>query len=82
MTLADIVSRKTPPIAWAEGENIPWDDPAFSERMLAEHLSQKHNLASRRLHHPGEGLRGAPSKRDSVARTSAFRDDREGRKGR
>ncbi|MBF0587925.1 MAG: class I SAM-dependent methyltransferase [Magnetococcales bacterium] len=26
---------------------IPWDDPAFSQRMLAEHLSQDHPLASR-----------------------------------
>jgi SAM-dependent methyltransferase len=27
---------------------IPWDDPEFSRRMLAEHLSQEHDLASRR----------------------------------
>lgn len=27
---------------------IPWNDPAFSARMLAEHLSQAHELASRR----------------------------------
>jgi SAM-dependent methyltransferase len=27
---------------------IPWDDPAFSERMLREHLSQAHDGASRR----------------------------------
>ena len=33
---------------WAEGDNLPWDDPAFSERMLAEHLSQQHDRASRR----------------------------------
>ncbi len=49
MQLTDIAKRQIPPTAWAEGENIPWDDPAFSERMLAEHLSQEHNLASRRL---------------------------------
>ena len=29
-------------------EKIPWDDPDFSRRMLAEHLSQDHDLASRR----------------------------------
>jgi SAM-dependent methyltransferase len=27
---------------------MPWSDPEFSERMLAEHLSQEHDLASRR----------------------------------
>ena len=49
MNLQDIITRQIPPAAWAEGENIPWDDPDFSERMLAEHLSQEHNLASRRF---------------------------------
>ena len=49
MNLHDIISRKIPPVAWAEGENIPWSDPDFSKRMLAEHLNQEHNLASRRL---------------------------------
>lgn len=29
--------------------NLPWGDPAFRERMLREHLSQDHELASRRL---------------------------------
>ena len=48
MNLQDIVRRQTPPNAWVEGENIPWDDPAFSKRMLAEHLNQNHDLASRR----------------------------------
>jgi SAM-dependent methyltransferase len=43
----DIVGREIPPAPWAEGENIPWDDPDFSRRMLAEHLDQSHNLASR-----------------------------------
>lgn len=28
---------------------IPWHEPGFSERMLAEHLSQEHDRASRRL---------------------------------
>lgn len=49
MNLQDIVRREIPPAAWAEGENIPWDDPDFSKRMLAEHLTQTHNLASRQF---------------------------------
>jgi SAM-dependent methyltransferase len=36
-----------PPAPWAEGDNIPWNEPAFSERMLVEHLTQDHDLASR-----------------------------------
>ena len=34
---------------WTGSYKIPWDDPAFSRRMLAEHLSQEHDLASRRV---------------------------------
>lgn len=49
MNIEDIVSRQLPPAPWGEGENIPWDDPAFSKRMLKEHLSQGHDLASRRF---------------------------------
>jgi|CZCA01.1.fsa_nt_gi SAM-dependent methyltransferase len=48
MDLQEIVYRKRPPQPWDEGEKIPWDDPAFSERMLKEHLSQHHDAASRR----------------------------------
>ena len=48
VTLLDIVHRQTAPIAWAEGEKIPWSEPAFSGRMLREHLSQQHDAASRR----------------------------------
>ncbi len=33
---------------WAGKHKIPWDDPAFSQRMLNEHLSQDHDLASRK----------------------------------
>jgi len=47
-TLQDIIDRDPEPAPWSEGDNIPWDDPEFSERMLAEHLSQEHDLASRR----------------------------------
>jgi SAM-dependent methyltransferase len=46
--LQDIIDRDPEPAPWSEGENIPWDDPEFSERMLAEHLNQEHDLASRR----------------------------------
>lgn len=31
-----------------EGHKIPWDEPGFSARMLANHLSQEHDWASRR----------------------------------
>jgi len=36
-------------IAWRGAYKIPWDDPDFSRRMLAEHLSQDHDMASRRV---------------------------------
>jgi SAM-dependent methyltransferase len=49
MNLRDVIERRIPPEPWAEGENIPWDEPAFSARILAEHLSQEHDAASRRL---------------------------------
>lgn len=48
MRLLDLVSRSRRPTPWSEGENIPWNDPGFSRRMLLEHLSQEHDLASRR----------------------------------
>lgn len=32
----------------AEESKIPWNEPAFSQRMLANHLSQDHDWASRR----------------------------------
>jgi SAM-dependent methyltransferase len=47
--LIDIIHRPLPPTPWDEGDCIPWSEPAFSERMLAEHLSQDHDLTSRRL---------------------------------
>ena len=34
---------------WRDRANLPWDDPAFSQRMLAQHLDQDHSTASRRL---------------------------------
>lgn len=48
LALKDVIERKLPPSAWAEGEKIPWDEPRFSRRMLQEHLSQNHDWASRR----------------------------------
>ncbi|HUU09581.1 MAG TPA: methyltransferase domain-containing protein [Phycisphaerae bacterium] len=33
---------------WNRAYKIPWDDPDFSRRMLNEHLSQDHDMASRR----------------------------------
>jgi SAM-dependent methyltransferase len=48
MKISDIVSRQSPPVPWEEADNIPWNDPAFSERMLREHLTQDHDAASRR----------------------------------
>lgn len=36
--------------AWAgDTVDLPWGDPAFSQRMLREHLDQRHDHASRRL---------------------------------
>jgi SAM-dependent methyltransferase len=48
MNLLDLLNRPIPPEPWSEGDNIPWSDPGFSERMLKEHLSQDHDAASRR----------------------------------
>jgi len=48
MTLEELVARAPLPEPWVEGVNIPWNDPDFSARMLREHLSQEHDLASRR----------------------------------
>jgi SAM-dependent methyltransferase len=48
MKLSDLLQRGTPE-PWAEGDNIPWNEPGFSRRMLKEHLSQEHDAASRRF---------------------------------
>ncbi len=39
--------RPLPAVPWRDGANLPWDQPAFSERMLREHLDQDHGAASR-----------------------------------
>lgn len=48
MDLKDIINRNMDLKPWEEGERIPWDDPAFSRRILREHLTQEHDAASRR----------------------------------
>jgi SAM-dependent methyltransferase len=48
MKLIDLINRPPVPQPWSEGDNIPWHEPAFSERMLHEHLTQNHDAASRR----------------------------------
>ncbi len=48
MRLEDILACNSPPEPWAEGDNIPWNDVGFSRRMLREHITQSHDLASRR----------------------------------
>ncbi len=50
MNLLDLLQRTQPPVPWQEGDNIPWHDVDFSARMLAEHLTQAHDHASRRSH--------------------------------
>jgi ubiquinone/menaquinone biosynthesis C-methylase UbiE len=49
MQLIDLINRDMNPLPWSEGDNIPWHEPEFSKRMLAEHLTQDHDLASRRF---------------------------------
>jgi SAM-dependent methyltransferase len=47
MNLQDILQRNMDLQPWAEGERVPWDDPAFSARVLKEHLAQDNDAASR-----------------------------------
>lgn len=49
MNLIDLVCRRAALEPWTEEEKIPWNQPSFSRRMLEEHLSQEHDLASRRI---------------------------------
>ena len=49
MNLHDVIQRDPHPAPWSEGDNIPWHEAAFSQRMLQEHLSQDHDAASRRI---------------------------------
>lgn len=50
MTLSalwEIYSQSERPELWVGGGNLPWDDEAFSRRMLREHLDESHGAASR-----------------------------------
>jgi SAM-dependent methyltransferase len=48
-TLRRIAARE-PLAAWgSDVVDLPWGNPEFAERMLREHLSQSHEMASRRL---------------------------------
>ena len=47
MKITQLVGR-APPHLGEIGGKIPWNEPGFSRRMLAEHLSQEHDRASRR----------------------------------
>lgn len=42
-----VYNRSQPARPWEDGENLPWNDPDFSQRMLREHLDQSHGAASR-----------------------------------
>ncbi len=46
--LRTVYARRQPPVPWLDGGNLPWDENAFSQRMLREHLDQSHGAASRR----------------------------------
>ncbi|MBN2503095.1 MAG: methyltransferase domain-containing protein [Anaerolineales bacterium] len=49
ITISDLINRPPVPTPWADGDPFPWDDPDFSARMLAEHLTQEHDMASRKF---------------------------------
>lgn len=42
-----IYHRPGRPPLWEKGGNLPWNEPAFSERMLREHLDDSNGAASR-----------------------------------
>lgn len=44
-----LYNRPDPPPLWQDGGNLPWNDPAFSERMLREHLDESHGAATRQV---------------------------------
>ncbi len=45
--LWEVYERAGKPEPWVGGGNLPWDDEAFSRRMLREHLDESHGAASR-----------------------------------
>lgn len=46
-SLWKLYNRPQRPIPWVDGGNLPWDQDAFSRRMLQEHLDESHGAASR-----------------------------------
>ncbi len=49
MNITDIINRKSPSQSVSEENALPWQRRDFSERMLKEHLTQEHDMASRNL---------------------------------
>ena len=45
--LWQIYRRPERPLPWTNGGNLPWNEPAFAERMLREHLDESHGAATR-----------------------------------
>ncbi len=43
-----IYRRPERPALWQAGNNLPWHEPVFGERMLREHLDDAHGAASRK----------------------------------
>lgn len=43
------MNNQTETTLWDGAYKIPWNDPDFSQRMLKEHLTQNHDMASRRF---------------------------------
>jgi 2-polyprenyl-3-methyl-5-hydroxy-6-metoxy-1,4-benzoquinol methylase len=48
LDLSFLAALPDDPAPFADGRQIPWNDPDFSRRMLAVHLDGSHDLASRR----------------------------------
>jgi SAM-dependent methyltransferase len=48
LDLSFLATLPADPQPFAEGRQIPWNDPDFSRRMLAIHLDESHDWASRR----------------------------------
>jgi len=48
VNLTNLIMRGRPE-PWSEGDNIPWNDPEFSQAMLKWHLDQDTDAASRRI---------------------------------
>lgn len=48
LDLSFLADLPVDPEPFADGRQIPWNDPGFSQRMLTYHLDESHDLASRR----------------------------------